>query len=51
MFNDRNGTRTQLNKKSTKFKEENVVVLALLRGRLPAIAQVAKCLQAPLDVV
>ena len=51
MFEDRNDAGTQLAKKLTKFKEENVVVLAIPRGGLPLGAQVAKSLQAPLDVV
>ena len=51
MFEDRNDAGTQLAKKLTKFKEENVVVLAIPRGGLPVGAQVAKSLQAPLDVV
>jgi putative phosphoribosyl transferase len=51
MFEDRNDAGTQMAKKLTKFKEENVVVLAIPRGGLPVGAQVAKSLQAPLDVV
>tara|TARA_R110001592_G_scaffold366_10_gene2147 strand:+ start:28269 stop:28910 length:642 start_codon:yes stop_codon:yes gene_type:complete len=51
MFKDRNVAGKQLAKKLIKFKEENVVVLAIPRGGLPLGAQVAKSLQAPLDVV
>jgi predicted phosphoribosyltransferase len=50
MFKDRIDTGTQLAEKLLKFKNENVVVLAIPRGGLPIGAIVAKALNAPLDV-
>lgn len=50
MFEDRIEAGTQLAEKLVKFKNENVVVLAIPRGALPIGAIVAKTLNAPLDV-
>lgn len=50
MFEDRIDAGTQLAKKMAKFKNENVVVLAIPRGGLPIGALVGKALNAPLDV-
>lgn len=50
MFEDRIDAGTQLVEKLAKFKNENVVVLAIPRGGLPIGAIVAKTLKAPLDV-
>ncbi|TLP81797.1 phosphoribosyltransferase [Maribacter sp. ACAM166] len=50
MFEDRIDAGTQLAKKLLKFKNENVVVIAVPRGGLPIGALVAKALKAPLDV-
>ena len=50
MFEDRIDAGKQLAEKLMKFKDENVVVLAIPRGGLPLGAIVAKALQAPLDV-
>jgi len=50
MFRDRIDAGHQLAEKLMKFKDENVVVLAIPRGGLPLGAIVAKALQAPLDV-
>jgi len=50
MFRDRIDAGLQLAEKLIKFKDENVVVLAIPRGGLPLGAIVAKALGAPLDV-
>ncbi len=50
MFRDRIDAGRQLSEKLMKFKEEDVVVLAIPRGGLPLGAIVAKTLEAPLDV-
>lgn len=50
MFRDRIDAGRQLSEKLMKFKEEDVVVLAIPRGGLPLGAIVAKILEAPLDV-
>ena len=50
MFEDRIDAGTQLAEKLAKFKNENVVVLAIPRGGLPIGAIVAKAIKAPLDV-
>lgn len=50
MFRDIIDAGHQLAEKLMKFKDENVVVLAIPRGGLPLGAIVAKALQAPLDV-
>jgi len=50
MFKDRIDAGTQLVKKLLKFKDENVVVIAIPRGGLPLGALAAKALKAPLDV-
>ncbi|WP_273568062.1 phosphoribosyltransferase [Maribacter halichondriae] len=50
MFEDRIDAGTQLADKLMKFKDENVVVLAIPRGGLPLGSIVAKALDAPLDV-
>lgn len=50
MFKDRIDAGTQLKEKLLKFKDENMVVLAIPRGGLPIGAIVAKALMAPLDV-
>lgn len=50
MFRDRIDAGRQLSEKLMKFKEEDVVVLAIPRGGLPLGAIVAKTLDAPLDV-
>lgn len=50
MFKDRTDAGTQLAKKLVKFKDDNVVVLAIPRGGLPIGAIVAKALHAPLDI-
>lgn len=51
MFRDRIDAGHRLAEKLMKFKDENVVVLAIPRGGLPIGAIVAKTLNAPLDVV
>ena len=51
MFENRFDAGTQLAKKLAKYKNENVIVLAIPRGGLPIGALVAKDLNAPLDVV
>ncbi|NND15723.1 MAG: phosphoribosyltransferase [Eudoraea sp.] len=50
MFEDRTDAGHQLAEALLKFKEENVVVIAIPRGGLPLGAIVAKALNAPLDV-
>lgn len=50
MFRDRIEAGRQLAEKLAKFKDENVLVLAIPRGGLPLGAIVAKALEAPLDV-
>jgi predicted phosphoribosyltransferase len=50
MFKDRIDAGTQLVEKLLKFKDENVVVIAIPRGGLPLGALAAKALKAPLDV-
>jgi len=50
MFIDRIDAGLQLAEKLMKFKDEDVVVLAIPRGGLPLGAIVAKALTAPLDV-
>ena len=50
MFKDRIDAGTQLKEKLLKFKDENMVVLAIPRGGLPIGAIVAKALMTPLDV-
>ncbi|MBT8184630.1 MAG: phosphoribosyltransferase [Eudoraea sp.] len=50
MFENRIDSGTQLAEKLLKYKDENVVVLAVPRGGLPIGAIVAKALEAPLDV-
>ena len=51
MFENRFDAGTQLAKKLVKYKDENVIVLAIPRGGLPIGGLVAKELNAPLDVV
>ena len=51
MFEDRIDAGTQLVHKLLKYKDKNVVVLAIPRGGLPIGAIVAQALKAPLDVV
>lgn len=51
MFEDRIDAGIQLAEKLMKFKDENVVVLAVPRGGLPIGVIIAKALNAPLDVV
>jgi len=51
MFKDRIHAGTQLAEKLLKFKNEDVVVLAIPRGGMPIGAIVTKALNAPLDVV
>ncbi|WP_289644299.1 phosphoribosyltransferase [Maribacter aestuarii] len=50
MFKNRIDAGRQLAEKIMKFKDENVVVLAIPRGGLPLGAIIAKALEAPLDV-
>lgn len=50
MFTDRLDAGKQLAKKLLKFKNENIVVLAIPRGGLPIGAIISKALKAPLDV-
>lgn len=50
MFTDRTDAGTQLAKQLLKFKNQDVIVLAIPRGGLPLGAIVAKTLNAPLDV-
>lgn len=50
MFEDRIDAGTQLAEKLLRFKNKNVVVMAIPRGGLPIGAIVAKTLNAPLDV-
>ena len=52
LFNDRTDAGQQLAKALGQYADtENVVVLALPRGGLPVAYEVAKALQAPLDVM
>ncbi|WP_297695257.1 phosphoribosyltransferase [uncultured Eudoraea sp.] len=51
MFEDRIDAGIQLAEKLMKFKDKNVVVLAVPRGGLPIGVIIAKALNAPLDVV
>lgn len=51
MFEDRNDAGSQLAILLAKYKDEEVIVLAIPRGGLPIGASVAKFLNAPLDVV
>ncbi len=51
MFKNRTDAGIQLAKKLVKFKNENIVVLAIPKGGLPLGAIIAKTLNAPLDVV
>lgn len=50
MFENRTDAGVQLAEKLLKFKDENVIILAIPRGGLPIGAIVAKALKAPLDV-
>lgn len=50
MFTDRTDAGTQLAKQLLKFKNQDVIVLAIPRGGLPLGAIVAKTLNVPLDV-
>jgi len=50
MFKDRIDAGTQLSGKLLKYKNQNVVVLAIPRGGLPLGSIVAKALNVPLDV-
>ncbi len=49
-FKNRVEAGLQLAKELVKYREEDVVVLAVPRGGLPVGAMIAKSLQAPLDV-
>ena len=51
MFKNRVEAGKQLAKRLLKYKDRNVVVLAIPRGGLPIGAIVSKALSAPLDVV
>lgn len=51
MFKNRTDAGIQLAKKLVKFKNENIVVLAIPKGGLPLGAIIAKTLNTPLDVV
>jgi len=52
LFNDRTDAGQQLAKTLDQYADtENIVVLALPRGGLPVAYEVAKTLQAPLDVM
>lgn len=51
MFIDRNDAGTRLAQAILREKISNPVVLALPRGGVPVAAQVARALQAPLDLV
>lgn len=51
MFIDKLDAGRRFAKKLLKFKNKNVVILAIPRGGLPIGAIVSKVLQAPLDVV
>ena len=50
MFTDRIDAGLQLAEALSKYKGDNVVVIAIPRGGLPVGAVVAKALEAPLDV-
>tara|TARA_R110000868_G_scaffold126481_8_gene333609 strand:- start:459 stop:1085 length:627 start_codon:yes stop_codon:yes gene_type:complete len=50
MFRDRIDAGKQLSQRLLKYKNQNVVVLAIPRGGLPIGAIVAKTLKVPLDV-
>ncbi|MDO1513940.1 phosphoribosyltransferase family protein [Maribacter confluentis] len=51
MFKDRNDAGNQLATLLAKYKDDDVIVLAIPRGGLPIGASVATFLNAPLDVV
>lgn len=51
MFKDRNDAGNQLATLLAKYKDDEVIVLAIPRGGLPIGASVATFLNAPLDVV
>lgn len=50
-FTDRNEAGERLAEALTKFKDDDVVVLAVPRGGVPVGVPVAKALNAPLDIV
>ena len=50
MFSDRIDAGLKLSEALSKYKGEDVVVIAIPRGGLPVAAVVAKALEAPLDV-
>lgn len=50
MFTDRIDAGLQLSEALKKYKDEDVVVIAIPRGGLPVAAVVAKALEAPLDI-
>jgi len=50
MFSDRTDAGLKLSEALSKYKGEDVVVMATPRGGLPVAAVVAKALEAPLDV-
>lgn len=51
MFQDRVDAGKQLANKLSKFANEKPVVIGLPRGGVPVALQVAKALQAPLDII
>lgn len=51
LFTDRNEAGRRLGERLSRFKDENPVVLALPRGGVPVGAEVARSLEAPLDLV
>ena len=51
MFQDRIDAGKQLANKLSKFANEKPVVIGLPRGGVPVALQVAKALQAPLDII
>lgn len=50
MFRDREDAALQLAERLEKYKNQNIVVLAIPKGGLPLGAIIAKTLNAPLDV-
>jgi putative phosphoribosyl transferase len=50
LFNDRRDAGKKLVLKLKKFKDDNVIVYALPRGGVPVAYEVAKELEAPLDI-
>lgn len=51
MFKDRKDAGKKLARELIRFKDDNVIVLAIPRGGLPLGVEVAKTLKAPLDII